>query len=585
MSAYWPPLEDLLIFDVLVFRNAQDVVDYSVVSGTTSKIALTSDDSSTTSYIPFSKTTSATSNTLYIDNLTTPLRYRPDTGEVSAQRLSVGGILNPTAGDIATRFFQFASGVFEIRNQATGDKIRLVSLDAVNTAINVFSISTTDLTTITTNCPIITGFTDPAAADSTDKIASTRWVQSAITAGGTAATTVLVTDNNTATIYYPTFALTGTGQKSLFSDFTTTPLSYQPSSSTLTATNFSGLASQSTTVAVADNDTSTIMYPIFTTATAGQKSLLFDSTTTPLRYIPDVGVMSAVKFAVGAFADPVSGDNAGYISHNAGSSATVIQNQATSGLINLAVRDAVNTLTIPFQLSSSNLTITTTNNPTISAKNIVVDNGAGNPITVGNGASTATSNIIMTSLSLASTRNFTLGGNVIIGSVAGNGLGVAATDNTFIGDSAGSSATGSTNICIGYNSQVPTAASNNQIAIGTASETMYIRGGFNLRVGTQITATISLAAVVLAQFYTVAMAAAAQTITLPNPTTAAYLGATVTFKRKTNTTVFSIAAAGVTPFVLIGSITLTASPISIAATVFQVDLVCDGTNWCIISQA
>jgi hypothetical protein len=81
------------------------------------------------------------------------------------------------------------------------------------------------------------------------------------------------------------------------------------------------------------------------------------------------------------------------------------------------------------------------------------------------------------------------------------------------------------------------------------------------------------------------MTAAPHTIALPNPTNAAYLGARVTFKRKTNATVFTITSTGGAGFVPIGSITLTASPISIAATVFQVDLVCDGVNWCIIGQA
>ena len=270
------------------------------------------------------------------------------------------------------------------------------------------------------------------------------------------------------------------------------------------------------------------------------------------------------------------------MAQNTGSSATTIQNQATSGLIHLAVRDATNTLSNAIVLSTSNLTITTTNSPVISARNVVVDNASGVPITIGNGASTATSNIIMTSGSLASTRNFTTGENVIIGNVAGNALLVASNRNTLLGDSAGSSATGNNNICIGYNSQVPTAANSNQIAIGTASETMYVRGGFNWRIGTQITNSTNgnLSTAVLAQFYTVAMTAASQTITLPNPTTAVYLGARITFKRKTNATVFTFTAAGTTPFLGVGGFAPQASPISIAATVFQVDMVCDGVNWC-----
>ena len=39
MSAYWPPFENLPTFDVLVFRNAQDVVDYAVASENANNIS------------------------------------------------------------------------------------------------------------------------------------------------------------------------------------------------------------------------------------------------------------------------------------------------------------------------------------------------------------------------------------------------------------------------------------------------------------------------------------------------------------------------------------------------------------------
>ena len=175
-------------------------------------------------------------------------------------------------------------------------------------------------------------------------------------------------------------------------------------------------------------------------------------------------------------------------------------------------------------------------------------------------------------------------GNCIYGFSAASAL-ATGNNNSIYGLQAGDNITGSNNICIGSGSAVPVAGGSNQIAIGTINETMYIRGGFNWRVGTQIIATIDLSATILAQFYTVAMTAASQTITLPNPTGAAYLGARVTFKRKTNTTAFNLASAGSVGFVPIVSITVSASPISIGTGVFQVDLICDGVNWCIIGQA
>jgi hypothetical protein len=81
------------------------------------------------------------------------------------------------------------------------------------------------------------------------------------------------------------------------------------------------------------------------------------------------------------------------------------------------------------------------------------------------------------------------------------------------------------------------------------------------------------------------MTAAGQTIALPNPTGAAYRGAMVTFKRKTNTTVFTLTSTGGAGFVPISAIGLSASPHSVSPVVFQVTLVCDGVNWCIINQA
>jgi len=514
---------------VLTLNGDIGASTFDGLSAASTTVAVADNNTATTMY-PVFTTATAGQKSLLFDTTTTAWKYKPSTGELAATRYSLGGILEPVAGDNAGFLAQnTGSSATVVQNQATSGLIHLATTNSINVLTIPLIISSANLTTNTINCPTITGFTAPPTNDNTAKIATTSWVQSALTSG----------------------------------------------------------VATATTVAVADNDTATTMYPIFTTATAGQKSLLFDSTTTPLRYKPSSGVMSSVQFAVGGFVEPVAGDNAGLISQNTGSVATIIQNQATSGLIRLATRDASNALAIPFQISFSDCNITTTNSPVIYARNILVDNGSTLPITIGNGSSTSTSNIIMTSNSLASTRVFTAGGNVIIGAVAGNSLPVGATDNTFIGDAAGGTTTGSSNICIGYNSQVPTVANSNQIAIGTVAETMYIRGGFNYRVGTQITSTATgnLATAVLAQFYTVAMTAAAQTIALPNPTTAAYLGAKVIFKRKTNTTVFTITSTGGAGFVPIGSITLSASPISIAATVFQVELVCDGVNWNIISQA
>jgi hypothetical protein len=89
----------------------------------------------------------------------------------------------------------------------------------------------------------------------------------------------------------------------------------------------------------------------------------------------------------------------------------------------------------------------------------------------------------------------------------------------------------------------------------------------------------------MAQYYTVTMASASQTITLPNPAAAVNLGRVVIFKRKQVTTAFSLTSTGGAGFLPIGSITLSASPHTVGIGVFQVTLVADGLNWAIINQA
>lgn len=678
---------------VLTLDGNAGASTFDGLSAASTTVAVADNNTATTMY-PVFTTTGAGQKSLLFDSSTTPLRYKPDTSELSAlqftvnglnsvagdnagflaqnigssattiqnqatsgrihlavrnasnilsnaliitsddasgTQFSVGNIVNPVAGDNAGFFAQnIGSSATVIQNQATSGLIQLITRNALSNAINTFQLSTTDLTITTTNNPTITGFTAPATTDNTAKIATTSWVQSALTSGVATATTVNVQVNNTATTMYPIFATTGAGQKSLLFDTTTTALSYTPSTSTLRAFVFSidalGRYELPTTIASSITGLGTDIV-IDNTNVGGSIDFKIATSGLPLTFfeVSEASTVMRNPTFITSFTSGASATKALQIKESAGVGISMLSN-AGSGAYNalVVVNDSVilgdnaaintsdlvlttwsattagvritptsaligaggTTATPTSSVSCSGTTVTVTGDPVVTNRNIQVDNGSGVPITIGNGASTATSNIIMTSGSLASTRDFTTGENVIIGNVAGNSLAVASNRNTLVGDAAGSSATGNNNICIGYNSQVPTAASNNQIAIGTATETMYIQGGFNWRVGTQITNSTNgnLSAAVLAQFYTVAMTAASQTILLPTPTTAAYRGARVTFKRKTNVTVFTITAGAGTPFIPINSITAALS-ISVAATVFQVDLVCDGVNWCSIGQA
>ncbi len=75
-------------------------------------------------------------------------------------------------------------------------------------------------------------------------------------------TAIEITDSNTNASFYPTFVSASGASQTLYADTTTTPLSYNPSTSTLTATNFSGLASTATQVNVATTTSNSTFYPL-----------------------------------------------------------------------------------------------------------------------------------------------------------------------------------------------------------------------------------------------------------------------------------------------------------------------------------
>ena len=129
-----------------------------------------------------------------------------------------GAFVTPVVGDKAGLIsYNDGANSFIIQNQETSGTMQFRALDASNVLKVVLELSSTIFDTITTTNPTISGFTDPASSDNTSKVATTRWVQSAISAiGPGAASTVAVAVNNTATTMYPIFATAVAGQKSLY---------------------------------------------------------------------------------------------------------------------------------------------------------------------------------------------------------------------------------------------------------------------------------------------------------------------------------------------------------------------------------
>ena len=104
--------------------------------------------------------------------------------------------------------------------------------------------------------------------------------------------TINLSSDDTSGTYFLPFSKTinTTSGNKLFIDNVTGPLSYDPSTSTLTSAIFNGSA---TTVTISDDNTATTFYPTFTTATGTGRSLFVDSVTGPLTYEPSAGRLTA----------------------------------------------------------------------------------------------------------------------------------------------------------------------------------------------------------------------------------------------------------------------------------------------------
>lgn len=615
---------------VLTLTGDAGASTFDGLSAASTTVAVADDNSATTMY-PVFTTATAGQKSLLFDSITTFLKYKPSSGILSAVLYSVGGILEPVAGDNAGFLSQnTGSSATVIQNQATSGVIHLATTNSINNLTLPLIISSTDLTTNTTNCPTITGFTAPATNDNTSKIATTSWVQSTLAASTTiGAATVNVADNNTATTMYPIFTTTGAGQKSLLFDSTTSPLSYTPSTGTLKALIYnlpttldSQLTASGTTITLSNNNiggtynfvVSTSGVPLtilslnetnsfyrvpFIVSAIGAPSSTSSFSVTDSASLKGVNMLTDASTA-GVFNSLVAANdsviygkgnlvNTGNLTLTTWSNTTTgVRLTPTTALIGAGGTGATPTAYV----SCSGTTVSIGGNPTFQNRNIIVDN-AGSAITIGNGASTATANIIMTKLSTASATVFTTGNNTIIGQATGNALVAASANNTLVGANAGLLATGNgntcigvnagsnlttgiQNICIGVNAAVPTITNSNQIVIGTGNETQFIQGQFNWRVGAAITATGALPTP-YAQFYTIT-SAAATTVTLQNPS-AAYIGTHIMFKRRSNTQVITFTTVGGGLVMMgFGGVVLGAN-VTMTAAQFQSELICDGTSW------
>jgi hypothetical protein len=105
-----------------------------------------------------------------------------------------------------------------------------------------------------------------------------------------------LTNDNTSGSYFIPFSKTATTSNALYIDNTTGPLTYNPSTSNLSATtftgSFSGTSTSSTTITITDDDSATVSYLVFATAAGTNTSLFIDSITSPMSYVPSTGTLT-----------------------------------------------------------------------------------------------------------------------------------------------------------------------------------------------------------------------------------------------------------------------------------------------------
>ncbi len=235
---------DCQIFNTHIdFTSSLGVVANSLTSGnwsgSCSKINTTSDNSTSTCYIPFQKTTAGNASQLYVDDVTGPLTYKPSTGVLTATTFSGNATTASTASVATTITSTLSSGSstwYPTFVAGAGNQSILF-----NSGVGSLSYSGSGVL----SCATFSGALNGLASTAT-----------------TAANVLTVSDNSATTCYIPFIKSVAGASTPLYVDDTTGVLSYIPSTGVLnapamTSTTFTGAltgnATTSTTSTTASN--------------------------------------------------------------------------------------------------------------------------------------------------------------------------------------------------------------------------------------------------------------------------------------------------------------------------------------------
>lgn len=426
------------------------------------------------------------------------------------------------------------------------------------------------------------------------------------------ASNVTVTANASSTVYYPTFAAAGGGSQTLRYSTGSIAFSYIPDVGTITANEVKiGRGSTPVTGSVYNlfmgiSAPVTTSFTLFNGRVTTMGNFAGRDMNTSAHWNTLVGDSAGLRITSGAGNTCIGVKSGPFNTAGTGNDNVFIGTEtgfwASSGAQNVCIGSRAG---IALSSGSLNTFIGNLSGPQNTANLLTGSNNVGIGYQAGKalrGGAALGNTLIGSNCGSAVTTGYS---NICIGDGAGSGITIN-NNNVIIGNGSAdlTSYTGNNNVVVGNNSFVNGSGSYNiiigssvnglstddNILIGTATQTLYLQGAFALHIGDTITNSTngdltSAFANPLAQFYHVSMSLAGQTITLPNPALPKLLGVIVTFKRRTVTTAFTLTSTGGLGFIPIGSVTLSASPHTVAATVFQVTLMADGVNWNIINQA
>jgi len=173
------------------------------------------------------------------------------------------------------------------------DYLSNLTLDASGNSSLILKTNGTNRLTID-DVGLITFGTLGSYNPSTNTITATTFVGT-LSGTATSATAITITDSTTtAGTFYPTFVNSDGSGKSVRID---TNMTYSAVNDTLTCLNFAGTATNATNAVIGTDNVSTLVYPTFVkTSGAGNKGLFIDDTTTPLSYNPSTGNLTTTTF-------------------------------------------------------------------------------------------------------------------------------------------------------------------------------------------------------------------------------------------------------------------------------------------------